>query len=158
MTTQEIKLDLNRKMANAIIGDILNNCIDRNNGYSEALNVYYVIRELLITCQIGMGEIYDGLEIKKIRLCDYSTSSELVVSDVVTKESETTTTWLTVHKLLKKYNGKSVSVSIYDGNDELYYCSDINRLYEDIDIELALSHVADYKEVGEDVIIILEPK
>lgn len=68
-----------------------------------------------------------------------------------------TNNWLTVHNLLKKYYNKPYSVEILNNNaDRLYYTGDVRGIYEDIDVELLISHVLDYKEVGRNLTIILE--
>lgn len=65
--------------------------------------------------------------------------------------------WLTVIRVLKKYDGRPVSFTILDANAvDIYYCSALNNVYVDIPPELALSHVSEYKEVCGDVIIMLE--
>lgn len=68
-----------------------------------------------------------------------------------------TNNWLTVHNLLKKYYNKPYSVEILNKNaDILYYTDDVRGIYEDIDVELLIGHVLDYKEVGRNLTIILE--
>lgn len=68
-----------------------------------------------------------------------------------------TNNWLTIHQLLKNYDGESYSVEILDKNaDILYYTDDLSNIYTDIDIELLLGHVLDYKEVGRKLTIIIE--
>lgn len=65
--------------------------------------------------------------------------------------------WLTVIRVLKKYDGRPVSFTILDANAvEIYHCSSSHNVYSDIPIELVISHVSEYKEVGGDVIIMLE--
>lgn len=154
MTTREIKLSLKRKIANVIIGDIVKNCQEINKGLASALDAYHAIRGTLTNCKIGMRVEYDGPNIDHITLYDEIDGDYLLSAAV---EPETSNNWLTIHQLLKNYDGESYSVEILDKNaDILYYTDDLSNIYSDIDIELLLGHVLDYKEVGRTLTIILE--
>lgn len=67
------------------------------------------------------------------------------------------TSWITVHQVLKNYDGHPSAVEILNMNaDRLYYTDDVINIYENISLELLLSHVADYKEIDGRLSIILE--
>lgn len=67
------------------------------------------------------------------------------------------TSWITVRQVLKNYNGQPYAVEILNMNaDRLYYTDDVINIYENISLELLLSHVFDYKEIDGCLTIIIE--
>lgn len=154
MTMQEMVIDLRKKMARAIIVDILKNCHERNRGLASALDGYNAIRESLNRCRIGMRPEHVGPNIVSFTLYDEIDGEEL---DSTIVEFEKPNSWLTVHQLLKKYDGEPYSIEICNMNaDRLYYTDDVSAIYSDINIELLLGLVLDYKEVDGNLTIILE--
>lgn len=151
MTTQEMIFDQRRKAARKVIAGILMYCKKYNSGHPSAISDYNVIRETLIRYRIVMRTAHAGHNIVSFTLYD----GEELDSTVV--ETENKNRWLTLHQLFKKYDGQPCAVEILNMNAErLYYTDDVINIYENISIELLLSHVFDYKEINGCLTIILE--
>lgn len=131
MTMQEMVIDLRKKMARGIIVDILKNCYERNRGFAH------------VAPNVVSFTLYDGIDGEEL--------------DSTIAELKKPNSWLTVHRLLKNYDGEPYSIEICNMNaDRLYYTDDVSAIYSDINIELLLGLVLDYKEVDGNLTIILE--
>lgn len=154
MTTQEMIFDRRRKAARKVIAGILMYCQKYNSGHPSAISDYNVIRETLIRYRIVMRTEHAGHNIVSFTLYDGIDGEEL---DSTVVETENKNRWLTLHQLLKTYDGEPHAIDILNMNaDRLYYTNDVRDIYTDIDIELLLSHVFDYKEINGCLTIILE--